>query len=120
MASEIRINIEQITTGAPALPAGFVAHGQMFAFTPHGTTFAVPVTMTLPFDPASVPAGTTPVFYKTTNAQTQWEQIANATFGATSVSAQVTRFSDATVVIPPLTVGDPIRVWSFREFRAMR
>ena len=90
----------------------------MFAFTPHGTTFAVPVTMTLPFDPASVPAGSTPVFYKTTNAQTQWEQIANATFGATSVSAQVTSFSDATVVIPPLTVGDPVRVlWSFREFR---
>ena len=117
LATEIRINIEQIVTGAPALPAGFAAHGQMFAFTPHGTTFAAPVTMTLPFDPASVPAGTTPVFYKTTNAQTQWEQIANATFGATTVSAQVTSFSNATVVIPPLTVGDPIRVWSFREFR---
>ena len=56
------------------------------------------------------------MFYKTTNAQTQWEQIASATFGAASVSAQVTGFSNATVVIPPLTVGDPIRVWSFRGF----
>ena len=67
--------------------------GQTFAFTPHGTTFAVPVTVTLPFNPASVPAGTIPQFYKT-NAQFQWEQIANSAFGADSVSAQVTSFSD--------------------------
>ena len=115
LATEVRINIEQITTGASALPAGFVAHGPMFAFTPHGTTFASPVTMTLPFDPASVPPGTTPVFYKTINAQTQWEEIGSATFGATSVSAQVTSFSDATVVIPPVEVvpDNAVHVWSF-------
>jgi hypothetical protein len=121
LTTEIRINIELITSGAPALPAGFVANGQMFAFTPHGTTFAIPVTMTLPFDPASVPSGATPLLYKTTNAQTQWEEIGNATFGASSVSAQVTSFSDATIVIPPIVVppivnSDPVRVWSFGGF----
>ncbi len=113
LTTEVRINIEQVTTGAPALPAGFVAHGQMFAFTPHGTTFAAPVTMTLPFNPAGVPAGSTPVFYKTINAQTAWEEIAGATFGADSVSAQVTGFSNGTVVIPPLQRNDPSRTWSF-------
>jgi hypothetical protein len=113
LTTEVRINIEQITAGAPALPSGFVAHGQMFAFTPHGTSFAVPVTMTLPFDPAGVPAGSTPVFYKTINAQTGWEEISGATFGVSSVSAQVTGFSDATVVIPPLQRNDPSRNWSF-------
>jgi uncharacterized delta-60 repeat protein len=116
LTTNIDIKVELSSAGAPALPAGFTAVGQMFAFTPHGTTFATPVTMTLPFDPASVPAGRAPQFYKT-NAQNQWEQVANATFDATSVSAPVTSFSDATVVIPPLTQAQLVRVWSFREFR---
>jgi hypothetical protein len=115
LANDTTINIAQIATSATALPAGFTAHGQMFAFTPHGTTFAVPVTMTLPFDTASVPAGTTPQLYKT-NAQNQWQQVAGATFGADSVSAQVTSFSDVTVVIPPLVSGGPVRVWEFGGF----
>ena len=84
----------------------------MFAFTPHGTTFAVPITMTLPFNPASVLVGTAPAFYKT-NAQNQWERIANATFGATSVSAQVSSFSDATVATEPFTEGAVGREWTF-------
>ena len=39
------------------------------------------MTVTIPFDPASVPAGSAPVLFKT-NAQNQWEQVAGATFGA--------------------------------------
>jgi ZU5 domain-containing protein len=54
LASEVRINIEQSAAGAPPLPGGFSAGGLMFAITPHGTAFARPVTVTLPFDPASV------------------------------------------------------------------
>lgn len=57
LTTTVDIRIEQTSAGAPALPAGRAAFGQMFAFTPHGTAFAVPVTVTLPFDPASVPAG---------------------------------------------------------------
>ena len=64
----------------------------MFAFTPHGTTFAVPVTVTLPFDPASVPAGAHAALYKT-NAVNQWVQVTGARFGSDSVTAQVTGFS---------------------------
>ena len=122
LATNTTINIAQIAASTAVLPVGFSVSGQMFAFTPHGTTFAVPVTMTLPFNPASVPAGTTPQFYKT-NAQFQWEQITNATFGADTATAQVTSFSDAAVVIPPvippvtLDSGSPLRFWNFFEFR---
>jgi hypothetical protein len=55
LANEVRINIELVTSGGLALPTGYTAYGPMFAFTPHGTTFALPVTMTLPFDPTAVP-----------------------------------------------------------------
>jgi Calx-beta domain/ZU5 domain len=119
LAGDTTISIEQIAASTTALPAGFSVSGQIFAFTPHGTTFAVPVTMTLPFNPALVPAGSTPQFFKT-NAQFQWEQITNATFGADTATAQVTSFSDAAVVtLPPITLEDrgPVRVWSFSEFR---
>jgi len=115
LTTNTEIKVELSSAGAQALPAGFTAIGQMFAFTPHGTAFAVPVTITLPFDPASVPAGGTPALYKT-NALNQWEQVANATFGADRVSGQVTSFSDATVVIPPLVRNDPTREWEFDLF----
>jgi hypothetical protein len=105
LATDTTIGIEQTQASAPALPAGFVALGPMFAFTPHGTTFAAPVTVTLPFDPASVPTGTTPALYKT-DAQNQWERVAGATFGADSVNAQLTNFSWVQHVLP----NEPTRI----------
>lgn len=59
-----------IDTKVELSTAGFTGAGQMFAFTPHGTTFVIPVTMTLPFDPASVTGGTLVAVYKT-NAKNQ-------------------------------------------------
>ena len=43
LATDTTINIAQIAASTAALPAGFSVSGQTFAFTPHGTTFAVPV-----------------------------------------------------------------------------
>jgi uncharacterized delta-60 repeat protein len=111
LAAETRINIEQTAAGAPALPAGFTVAGLTFALTPHGTTFAVPVTITLPFDPATVPAGRAPQLFKTTNGQTQWELVSGAVFGTNNVTAQITSFSIAEVVIPPLVAGRPVHEW---------
>jgi len=116
LASDTRILIEVVTAGAPPTPNGFTAGGQMFSFTPHGTTFAVPVTMTIPFDPAQVPAGQQPAFFKT-NAQNQWEQITNATFGATSASAQVTGFSLTAVFVQTLTPAAPVYTWDVIELK---
>lgn len=109
------IKVEQTSAGSPALPSGFTAVGSMFAFTPHGTQFALPVTITLPFDPTSAPSGSAPMLFKT-NAQSEWETVAGATFGPTSVSAQVTGFSFAQVVIPAIVRNDPTRIWEFAVF----
>jgi uncharacterized delta-60 repeat protein len=106
LSSDTRINIELVTTGTPALPTGYTSKGQVFAFTPHGTTFAQPVTVTIPFDPAVVKAARAPGFYKT-NAQNQWGRIPNAVFGDTSVSAPVTSFSHFDVLDPGLFIGNP-------------
>lgn len=116
LATNVVIEIAQTSTGSPPLPSGFSVLGQMFAFTPHGTTFAVPVTVTLPFSGTGVSAGRTPVLYKT-NAQNQWEPVASATFGAQSVAATFSSFSFAAVLVPDLVRGEPIREWSFSEFR---
>jgi uncharacterized delta-60 repeat protein len=108
LAVVTQIAVDQTAANAPPLPAGLTPIGQMFAFTPHGTTFAVPVTVTMPFDPASVPAGVTPALFKT-NAQNQWERVVNATFGASSVSGQVTSFSHFQPVRDPDLPSSPVR-----------
>lgn len=112
LAADTTIAIEQTSTGSPALHDGFAAFGQMFAFMPHGITFAVPVTVTVPFDPDAVPAGATPALYKT-NAQKLWEQVVSATFGADTATAQVTSFSWVQLN-GPLIRNDPTRAWEFR------
>ncbi len=108
LAVVTQIAVDQTTLNAPPLPAGLTPIGQMFAFTPHGTTFAVPVTVTMPFDPAAVPAGVTPALFKT-NAQNQWERVVNATFGASSVSGQVTSFSHFQPVNDPDLPSSAVR-----------
>jgi hypothetical protein len=113
LAVVTQIAVDQTSLNAPPLPAGLTPIGQMFAFTPHGTTFATPATITMPFDPASVPAGVTPALFKT-NAQNQWEKVANATFGASSVTAQVSSFSFSQVVTEVLSAA-AVRKWRFSE-----
>jgi len=114
LTTEIRILVEETTAGIPSLPAGHEASGATFALLPHGTTFAIPVTITLPFDPGTVPAGRTTQLFKTINSQTEWQTVADATFGASSVSGSVTSFSLARVVIPPVTQVRVYRSVSFR------
>lgn len=113
LAADITITIEQTSAGSPRLPGGFSAAGAMFAFTPHGTTFAAPVMVTLPFDAASIAPGATPELFKT-NAQNQWEPVAGATFGAASVSAPVTSFS--WLQVNGLLRDAPTREWEFGAF----
>ena len=117
LATDTTINIAQTSAGAPPLPGGFSVSGQMFAFTPHGTKFTVPVTITLPFDPALVPTGATPTLFKTNASQSGWEPVTGATFNAGEVTAQITSFSFVVPVIPPLVRGEPVREWSFSEYR---
>ena len=117
LSQNTTITIAQTSAGAPALPAGVTAFGPMFAFTPHGTAFAVPVTITMPLDVAAVPAGTRVALYKTTAGQSAWERVAGATVNADSVTAPISSFSLAQVVVEPLFRGDPVREWNFNSFR---
>jgi hypothetical protein len=100
------ISVSQTSTGAPALPAGMTSIGAMFAFTPHGTKFAVPVTITVPFNTSSLPAGSTPVLLKTNAAQSAFEVVAGATVNGSTMTAQVSSFSFLQIVIP--TPNSPI------------
>ncbi|HKS55794.1 MAG TPA: Calx-beta domain-containing protein [Steroidobacteraceae bacterium] len=118
LAAVTQIAVDQTSSGAPPLPAGLTPIGQMFAFTPHGTTFAVPVAITMPFDPGAVPAGRTPALFKT-NAQNEWQQVAGATFGASAVTGQVTSFSFAQVLILPEQLQGAVgREWTFSEIKS--
>jgi hypothetical protein len=114
LATDTPVEITESSAGAPAFPGGFVAVGPMFAFTPHGTTFAVPVTVTLPFDPSTVPAGKSAVFLKTTAGRSAWEEITDATFGTDTVTVQISGFSNGQVGVVP--INTPFRDWKFKLF----
>ncbi|HEY1282895.1 MAG TPA: hypothetical protein VGE96_00315, partial [Steroidobacteraceae bacterium] len=93
LTANTNIAVTESSSGAPPLPAGVTAFGSIYAFTPHGTTFATPVTITVPFDPAKVPAGTTVVLYKTNASQTAWEPVSGATVSGNTIVGNVSGFS---------------------------
>jgi uncharacterized delta-60 repeat protein len=119
LSQNVVISITQSSTGAPALPAGVTVVGQMFAFQPHGTVFASPATITIPFDPALVPAGSSVSLYKTTAGQAGWEIVSGATVSGSSISAAVTSFSYMVAGAPVVqTVETPWRWWEFSHILA--
>ncbi|MFN0179970.1 MAG: hypothetical protein ACKVZ0_14315 [Gemmatimonadales bacterium] len=107
LSTNTTIGVTESSTGSPQLPVGTVSFGPMFAFTPHGTTFSVPVTITVPFTASSVAAGATPFLYKT-NAAGGWDRVANATVNAGTMTALVTSFSFGFVgSVPPTITVQP-------------
>ncbi len=102
VAQATSVGIAQSDAGAPALPVGAASVGEVFALTPHGTAFAVPATIRVPFDPGRLGPGEVPTLWKTNAAQTGWEQIAGATVSDNAMQAQITGFSWVVVVTPLL------------------
>ena len=94
------ITVAQDGSGAPALPAGGAGVGAMFALTPHGTAFAVPATVRVPFDASRLGAGEVATMWKTNAAQTGWVQVAGATVSGNVMQAQITSFSWVVIVTP--------------------
>ena len=101
LSQPVEIDIAARANGAPPLPAGETLVGAIHALTPHGTTFAVPVTVTVPFDPAQVPAGAAVGLMKTNADRSGWEAVAGATVSGNTVSAQVDSFSWVGVFLVP-------------------
>ncbi|MEP7300674.1 MAG: hypothetical protein ABI699_04035 [Caldimonas sp.] len=100
LAAPVSVGIAQTSTGARALPAGFVDPGLMFALTPHGTSFALPATIRVPFDSSLFPAGIAPVLYKTNAAQNGWDVVAGATVVGNAMQAQISSFSWIVIPVP--------------------
>lgn len=96
------IAIAQDGAGAPALPPGSTVLGAMFALTPHGTAFAAPATLSVPFDPSLAPAGNTPAMLKTNAAQNGWVVVGAATVAGSTMQAQISGFSWVIIVVPPV------------------
>jgi len=119
LSQNVAIEIAQSSAGAPPLPSNMVAAGPIFALTPHGTSFATPATITIPFDPALIPQGETPLLYKTNAAQTGWEPVAGATLNGAAMTGQISGFSwILTSRIPPppppvFTRDEPTRWYEF-------
>lgn len=113
LAQAVVISVIPSSAGAPPLPAGVTALGRAIAVTPHGTHFSLPVTVSLPFDPNTVPVGNMPVLLKT-NAAGDWESVPTAIFGTDTVRATVSGFS--WFQVGGLLRNDPVRNWSFSRF----
>ncbi|MBX3605945.1 MAG: hypothetical protein KF788_11755 [Piscinibacter sp.] len=110
LSADTPIALAASSAGAPPMDAGFRAGGEVFALTPHGTSFAQPVTVRLPVDATRVPAGFTPTLYKT-DAQGAWQAVPGATVAGGFVTAQVTSFSwFAFGALPPTITTQPADV----------
>src|SRR5262249_41516468 len=120
LSADTLIGVEQGAAGAPPLPTGAIPFGPITAFTPHGTGFALPVTITLPFDPASFPPGTKLALVKTNASQSGWEAVANTMVSGNTISAPVIGFSFATVLADPSPLDDPPHLvtekWHYEHF----
>jgi 6-phosphogluconolactonase len=65
LPSTLEIGMARDSTNAPAFTLPDIDFaGAPYELTPHGTTFAVPVTLRIPFDPAQVPDDAIPTLYK--------------------------------------------------------
>ncbi len=102
LQADTAITIAFDATGAPPLPTlpeGATLAAPMLSLTPHGTTFSVPVTLTLLIDPAKVPADATPLLFKTNPQRDGWEQIGAMRTGNT-LTAAITSFSHVIIAGP--------------------
>jgi hypothetical protein len=96
LSSSANITIASVT--APA-PAGFVLVGPAYDFGPDGTTFATPVTITLPFDTNKIPSGKSASdirIFTAARGSTNYTML-QTTLGSGSVSTMASHF---TVYLP--------------------
>lgn len=87
LASEVTISVAPTSTFQPA-PQGEVVASEVFAFLPHGTTFASPVTIEF-----AVAAEAAFVMRLDDEQDTAWELVEGATIEGGKARIQTTRFS---------------------------
>ncbi len=90
------------TPSAPT-PSQGTAVGTPYTFGPEGQQFSVPVTVTLAFDPSSLPAGKTAndvVIFTAPAGTTSYVPLGTSVVDSTHAAAQTTHFSTFVCVIP--------------------
>lgn len=113
LSQTVNLQITEIAASSASVPAGVQPASAIYALTPHGTTFAAPVTVTVPFDASRVPAGRTLQALKTTDtARTQWALLGGTTVSGSNASTQVSAFSDFLLAGagPPTITTQPVAV----------
>ena len=92
LAVDTTIRIAQDGSGAPALPEGVTAVSPVYALTPHGSNFAVPVKVSLPLPNRTLAEGEQWVLYKASPGGT-WSVLGDAVVADGNISAAVSSFS---------------------------
>ena len=92
LATATTIRVANDSSGAPALPAELTAAGNMYAITPHGTTFAEPVDIRIPAPGVTLLPNQE---LKLAKAQPggEWEVLGESTFSNGVLTARATSFS---------------------------
>lgn len=90
----------------PTLPSGMAKVGSIYSMEPHGTQFATPVTIHVPFDPSSLPAGASPALFKAQPGGT-FVEITPVTVQDKELIAQVSSFSFFTAMAKPAPANRP-------------
>jgi hypothetical protein len=92
LAAFVQIEVTRPSATTPSFPpTGTSSAGFVFAFTPHGTAFASPVTIRLPFDPSLVASGSRVRLYRADPGGSF--AVVSATVAGNFLVAEVDRFS---------------------------
>jgi len=87
LSNDVLIGVREVTE-LPPLPAGHVQSGTALAFTPHGLTFAVPVTLRVPY------TGNASRVVRLDDLQDRsWEFVDNGVFSGGVITLSATHFS---------------------------
>jgi hypothetical protein len=104
LASATTIAIEKVTSGAPTMPADLVASGDLYAITPHGTTFQQPATVTLPVPNVALGQNQQLMMAKA-EPNGSWVVLGDTVINGSTASATVTEFSYFSMVIINFPLG---------------
>ncbi|MCA9666249.1 MAG: hypothetical protein KC503_11700 [Myxococcales bacterium] len=103
LSKDTNIAIAVVGSGYPAMPAGASRISDIYALTPHGTTFNAPATVTIPLRSAATAA----TLWKAEAGSTQWHKVSGATVQAGSITASVSSFSFFAVTSGEDSPSDP-------------
>jgi len=116
LSTTVAIGIARDLTDAPALAAtGIDTAGAGYVLTPHGTAFATPATIQIPFDADRIPSDATPVLYKAEPGGTF--AAIDSTVSGTMLTATISDFS---WVIPGYAETSPRMVYALVSTTSVR